>query len=66
MKRKIGDREGETAMEVVEERDALATEAPYAPVTYDRPVIKDNLEDHLPKPCKSFYLYLYTYIYIYI
>ncbi|XP_021899558.1 peroxygenase 1 [Carica papaya] len=37
-------------MEVVEERDALATEAPYAPVTYDRPVIKDNLEDHLPKP----------------
>ena len=33
------------------ERDALAREAPFASVTYDRPV-RDDLEDKLPKPCK--------------
>jgi len=35
------------------ERDAMATVAPYAPVTYHRRARVD-LDDRLPKPCKTF------------
>lgn len=38
-------------MAALTEREALATEARYAPVTFERKV-QDDLEVTLPKPCK--------------
>ena len=44
-------REGERGMAALMEREALATEARYAPGTYEREV-RDDLEVSLPKPCQ--------------
>lgn len=49
LKQRVRDMERELLGEM--DKDSMATEAPYAPVTYERRVNTD-LEDRLPKPCK--------------
>lgn len=49
LRQRLRDRERELLGEI--DKDSMATEAPYAPVTYERRVSID-LEDRLPKPCK--------------
>lgn len=41
---------------VVVDKNSLATEAPFAPVTIERRV-RTDLENYLPKPCKSFFFF---------
>ena len=43
-----------TATEIME-RDAMATVAPYAPVTFHRRARVD-MDDRLPKPCNNAFL----------
>lgn len=49
LKQRVRDMERELLGEM--DKDSMATEAPSAPVTYERRVSTD-LEDRLPKPCK--------------
>lgn len=48
----------ETAAVTPAENEALATEAPYMPLTYERRV-RGDLERTLPKPCKQLSFWTY-------